>query len=136
MVVILYQTKILTIMGVFSTVVQEIGDVINGLSVSAKEKQQIQADIIALLYRHESELTKGRLGIVDREAQGNWLQRSWRPIVMLVFTLVILLGVFNPSPLLSETSRFWDLLEIGLGGYVIGRSGEKITGNLLGKRKS
>ena len=123
-------------MGVFSTVVQEIGDVINGLSVSAKEKQQIQADIIALLYRHESELTKGRLGIVDREAQGNWLQRSWRPIVMLVFTLVILLGVFNSSPLLSETSRFWDLLEIGLGGYVIGRSGEKITGNLLGKRKS
>ena len=93
-------------MGVFSNVFQEIGDVINGLSVSAKEKQQIQADIIALLYRHESELTRGRLEVVDREAQGNWLQRSWRPIVMLVFTLVILLGVFNPSPLLSETSRF------------------------------
>ena len=121
-------------MGVFSNVFQEIGDVINGLSVSAKEKQQIQADIIALLYRHESELTRGRLEVVDREAQGNWLQRSWRPIVMLVFTLVILLGVFNPSPLLSATSRFWDLLEIGLGGYVIGRSGEKITGNLFRRK--
>ncbi len=24
-------------------------------------------------------------------------------------------------PLLADTSRFWDLLEIGLGGYIVGR---------------
>ena len=120
-------------MGVFSNVFQEIGDVINGLSVSAKEKQQIQADIIALLYRHESELTRGRLEVVDREAQGNWLQRSWRPIVMLVFSSVVLLGIFTPLPLPDNGSRFWDLLEIGLGGYVVGRSFESVSQG-LGKR--
>ena len=34
-----------------------------------------------------------------------------------------------------NTSRFWDLLEIGIGGYVIGRSAEKVAGRLKGGRK-
>ena len=61
------------------------------------------------------------------EAQGNWLQKSWRPLVMLCFTFIILLGVFIPIPLLDDNSEFWNLLEIGLGGYVIGRGGEKMA---------
>ena len=51
---------------------------------------------------------------------------------MLVFALIVLVGTFTTLPLLSDTSRFWDLLEIGIGGYVIGRSAEKITGRLKG----
>ena len=33
--------------------------------------------------------------------------------------------------MLADTSRFWDLLEIGLGGYVVGRSGEKMAGAIF-----
>ena len=62
------------------------------------------------------------------EAQGNWLQKSWRPLVTLCFTFIILLGVF--IPLLDDNSEFWNLLEIGLGGYIIGRSVEKVTGKI------
>ena len=64
------------------------------------------------------------------EAQGNWLQKSWRPLVMLCFTFIILLGVFILIPLLDDNSEFWNLLEIGLGGYIIGRSVEKVTGKI------
>ena len=64
------------------------------------------------------------------EAQGNWLQKSWRPLVMLCCTFIILLGVFIPIPLLDDNSEFWNLLEIGLGGYIIGRSVEKVTGKI------
>ena len=46
---------------------------------------------------------------------------------MLTFASVILIGTFTSLPILAETSRFWDLLEIGLGGYVVGRSGEKMA---------
>ena len=73
-----------------------------------------------------------RSSIIQAEAQGNWLQRSWRPIIMLVFATIVLIGTFFDLPILSDTSRFWDLLEIGIGGYVIGRSAEKITGRLKG----
>ena len=39
----------------------------------------------------------------------------------LVFAGVILVGSFMELPVLEDSSRFWDLLEIGLGGYIVGR---------------
>ena len=53
---------------------------------------------------------------------------------MLTFALIVLMGTFVSLPILSDTSRFWDLLEIGLGGYVVGRSGENMV--LVLTRKS
>ena len=50
---------------------------------------------------------------------------------MLVFTLIILVGTFLNLPILADTSRFWDLLEIGLGGYIIGRGSEQLVSSLL-----
>ena len=122
-------------MGVLQNVIREIGDIVNGLSVSSKEKQKIQEEIQSLVYRYKSELVREQSAAVGDEMRGNWLQRSWRPMVMLVLTLLVVLGVFTESSMLSDTSRFWDLLEIGIGGYVIGRSGETITGNLLSRRQ-
>lgn len=122
-------------MGVLQNVIRELGDIVNGLSVSSKEKQKIQEEIQSLVYRYKSELVREQSAAVGDEMRGNWLQRSWRPMVMLVLTLLVVLGVFTESSMLSDTSRFWDLLEIGIGGYVIGRSGETITGNLLSRRQ-
>ena len=122
-------------MGVLQNVIREIGDIVNRLSVSSREKQKIQEEIQSLVYRYKSELVREQSAAVGDEMRGNWLQRSWRPMVMLVLTLLVVLGVFTESSMLSDTSRFWDLLEIGLGGYVIGRSGETITGNLLSRRQ-
>ena len=39
--------------------------------------------------------------------------------------------MFTDLPMPEDTSRFWDLLEIGLGGYVVGRSGEKMAGAIF-----
>lgn len=119
-------------MKLLSGLVGEIGSVINTLSVSSKEKEQIKADLLAAVSRQEEVLNQSRAGIIQTEAQGNWLQRSWRPIIMLVFAAIVLVGTFFDLPILSDTSRFWDLLEIGIGGYVIGRSAEKITGHWKG----
>ena len=121
-------------MGVLQNVIREIGDIVNRLSVSSKEKQKIQEEIQSLVYRYKSELVREQSAAVGAEARGNWLQRSWRPIVMLAFALVILSGMFMESTLLSDSSRLWDLLEIGLGGYVIGRSGEKVTDCLFSRK--
>lgn len=120
-------------MGVLQNVIKEIGDIVNCLSVSSKEKQKVQEEIQALVYRYKSELVREQSAMVGEEARGNWLQRSWRPIVMLALAVVVLSGVFTDSLLGTDSSRLWDLLEIGLGGYVIGRSGENVVGRLLSK---
>lgn len=119
-------------MKLLSGLVGEITSVVNTLSVSSKEKKQIEADLIAAVARQEEALSRSRADIIGAEAQGNWLQRSWRPVVMLVFAAIVLAGTFFDLPILADTSRFWDLLEIGIGGYVIGRSAEKITSRLKG----
>lgn len=113
-----------------TNMVSEIGGIIDKLSLSASEKKQIRSTIVDTLYHYASELEKEQASLIRTEAQGNWLQKSWRPIVMLVFTFIVLLGAFIPLPLLENTSEFWNLLEIGLGGYVIGRSIEKVTGKI------
>lgn len=119
-------------MKLLSGLVGEITSAVSTLSVSSKEKKQIEANLLAAIARQEEALHQNRAAIVTTEAQGNWLQRSWRPIIMLVFAAIVLAGTFLDLPILADTSRFWDLLEIGIGGYVIGRSAEKITGRLKG----
>ena len=72
--------------------------------------------------------------VLVQELKGNWLQRSWRPIMMLAFGFIVvfkyfiwqLVMAFNPSVEdFDLIPNFWSLLEIGIGGYVIGRSVEK-----------
>jgi len=68
--------------------------------------------------------------IIVAEAKGNWIQRSWRPILMLAFGFIVIYVKFL-APLFDLTipeleNEFWNLLQIGIGGYVIGRTGEKM----------
>ena len=71
--------------------------------------------------------------VVSRETEGNWLQRSWRPVVMLAFAAVVLAGMFVDLPGLEDASRLWDLLEIGLGGYILLEIG--LGGYIVGRFK-
>jgi len=48
---------------------------------------------------------------------------------MLTFLVLVVLDAFAvlPNPIAED---MWDLLKIGLGGYVVGRSAEKIVDKL------
>ena len=120
-------------MEMLSNLVSEIGGIIDSLTLSSKEKMQLRASLTEALSRFEADLQKEQSSVIRSESEGNWLQRSWRPLVMLTFSAVVLLGIFTPLPLPDDGSRFWDLLEIGLGGYVVGRSFETVSLG-LGKR--
>ena len=110
-----------------SGIVNSISELIGQLTLPTREKKELEIGLLKLIQELERELTQARAVTVQEEVKGNWLQRSWRPLVMLTFASVILIGTFTSLPILAETSRFWDLLEIGLGGYVVGRSGEKMA---------
>jgi hypothetical protein len=67
--------------------------------------------------------------VVSAEAQGSWLQRNWRPITMLVFLVLVILNQFKLLTIpLSE--EIWGLFKVGLGGYIGGRSLEKVVSTL------
>lgn len=74
--------------------------------------------------------------VVTAEVQGeSWLQRNWRPLVMLWLSILVgahFLG-FTPDNL-SEPMvlALFDIVQYGLAGYIAGRSAEKITKTLTG----
>jgi hypothetical protein len=123
-------------------VIGEVGKVIDNLFTSEEERINAKNKIIQLLKEKELELQKMQTDVIIAEAKGNWLQRSWRPILMLSFGFIIIYTKFIAQvfslPVPDLEPSFWNLLEIGIGGYVIGRSGEKIVdklGPLLSKNK-
>jgi hypothetical protein len=74
---------------------------------------------------YEKENLKQRAAIVEAEAKSeHWLTATWRPITMLTFLALVVLDqtgqlAFRLAP------EAWTLLQLGLGGYVVGRSVEK-----------
>ena len=114
-----------------TNLVSAVGEIVDRLTLPGREKKQLETDILQLLIAVEEKTITEQAAAIREEARGNWLQRSWRPIVMLVFPLIILAGTFLNLPILADTSRFWDLLEIGLGGYIIGRGSEQLVSSLL-----
>jgi len=115
-------------------VVSAVGEVIDRLTLPAREKRQLESDLLQVLAEWEQTRIVAQSAVLVEEARGSWLQRSWRPLVMLVFAVIVLVGTFTTLPILDDTSRFWDLLEIGLGGYVVGRGSEKIAGAIFSRK--
>jgi hypothetical protein len=74
--------------------------------------------------------------IIKEETSGNHIQRSWRPVLMLAITAIIVNTYLIFPYLLSMGFRvlipeipdkMWILLTIGVGGYIGGRSWEKVS---------
>ena len=90
-------------------ILETVASVVERLSLSSAEKKRLKQELETALLENECQRVEMQARVVGEEARGNWLQRSWRPVLMLAFAV------------LADTSRFWDLLEIGLGGYIVGR---------------
>jgi hypothetical protein len=71
------------------------------------------------------------LGVVKAEAQGeSFLQRNWRPITALTLVWLLVSYFYGwTAPNLTPQIIDWlfRIIETCLGGYTIGRSGEKIA---------
>jgi hypothetical protein len=120
---------------ILDTLLKSVGGVINNLVCSSQDKEKLKSELTTTILSHYDQVYNLQKEIIVSETRGNWLQRSWRPIVMLAFAFVVLLGVFIEIPLLNDNSPFWSLLELGMGGYVIGRSAEKISCRVIDKIK-
>lgn len=103
--------------------------------------QKLIADMQQKILDLERQVLNNQTKLIAAEAKGNFLQRSWRPILMLSFGFIICYNYwFAPTfgtPVTELPERFWNLLEISVGGYVIGRSFEKFIpplGEVLKKK--
>ena len=91
------------------------------------EVTQLQNEALALALALERERLAAQAAIVSAEAGGaSWPQRNWRPITMLSFLGLVIADAFGMLAF-RLADQAWLLLQIGLGGYFVGRSVEKIS---------
>jgi len=116
--------------GIFKPAAELIGELHTSEEERLAQKArllEVQAATIDKALEYERGAIEGRAKIVQAEAQSEHvITATWRPIVMLCFCALAVgdaLGLL-PNPLAPEA---WLLLQIGLGGYVVGRSGEKVV---------
>jgi hypothetical protein len=83
--------------------------------------------------------------IAETRSEG-WLSRNWRPLLMLcLLGLLLVVGLLIPfaeflagRPIAYQprwqalAPEFWNFLSIGMGGYIGGRSLEKVAREVFG----
>ncbi|MFH1429109.1 MAG: 3TM-type holin [Candidatus Margulisiibacteriota bacterium] len=121
------------VFGFLGGIIKPVTDVIDQIHTSEEEKLKLRNELVRVqndlglkVLDYEKRHLEAQAEIIKAEAQGqSWMQRNWRPITMLTFLTLVVLDSFGMLKF-RLASQAWTLLQIGLGGYVVGRSAEKI----------
>ena len=110
-------------------------DIVDDVVEDKDEANRLKFEIQRQLIENKSNELEASAKIVLAEAQGSWLQRNWRPLLMVTFTGLIVAHWFGftasniPE---SVQNSLLNIVMVGVGGYVVGRSGEKIADKFKG----
>jgi hypothetical protein len=134
--------------GLADTIIGVFGETLDKFLPDQNEKLKAHAEIRARILENESKILSIAGDIVGREVSSEkWWQNAWRPAFMWMI-IIIIFNNFLLAPYVSlifgfdlilkinmETipDQLWQAMDIGLGGYVIGRSAEKIVKDLKKK---
>ena len=118
----------------FNTIEKAVPD----KDLQEKLKSELQTQ---LLQSHTQEL-KAAASIIEAEAKAGWFASSWRPLLMYVLIFILVwnyvigpvIKIFMGAVITFELpGDVWSLLQIGLGGYVLGRSAESVARTMANK---
>jgi hypothetical protein len=116
-------------------ITKTIAETVDGLSTSDDEKAIAKEKLTNTVMTHLVTALQAQKDVIISESQGNWMQRSWRPILMLSFGFIIIYRYFLSQlfslPAVDLPDGFWELLYFGMGGYVVSRSVEKVADTVV-----
>ena len=109
--------------------------IIDKIIPDPKAKAEAKIKLLEVQQAGELKEIESAMNVIVAEAKSEHaLTSQWRPITMLVFTAIVannyilapyLQAMFDWSVSLEMPEQLWNLLSIGIGGYIFGRSGEK-----------
>ncbi|WP_067582378.1 3TM-type holin [Endozoicomonas ascidiicola] len=115
----------------FAAAIPIVGKIIERVIPDPDKAAEDKNQLVELAVNGELDELAQRAGIINTEAKGeSWLQRNWRPIVMLVFTgLIVARWLGWSAPDLSEAVelKLFSIVQIGIGGYIASRGIEKVA---------
>lgn len=114
-----------------------VSDIVKEAIPDADKKAEAENRVRLALLENSAQIEASASQIVLAEAKSeHWIAAAWRPILMLTITAIVawnyLIGplvqaAIGVDILLDLPDEMWNLLLVGVGGYTLGRSGEKIA---------
>lgn len=117
--------------GILGSIVTGIFGMKQGQTETVNSAIKVMSDMSAT----DAQTKAAAASVLVAEAQSSsWLAKNWRPIMMMTFCGILISywcgyvprELLNPvmPPMIAE---IFDLIKIGMGGYIGGRSLEKIV---------
>lgn len=125
--------------GLLTILAPILGDVVKKVIPDKARHAEIEREVKLALLDSSNTLEEQAGKIILAEAKSeHWITASWRPLLMLVIIAIVAMNylmfpilnmILQPEVelMLELPDQLWNLLQIGVGGYVVGRSGEKIV---------
>jgi hypothetical protein len=129
-------------LGIADTIIGVFGETLDKFLPDQNKKLEALAEVRAKILAIAGDIV-GKETVSER-----WYQNAWRPALMWII-IVIIFNNFLLAPYVgmifgydltldvdvnSLPEELWRAIDIGLGGYVIGRSAEKIVKDLKKKK--
>lgn len=133
-------------MSIFTPFIAPILEIINKVIPDPQEAQRIANALQVAAMDSDAKMIESQSSVIVAEAQGeSWMQRNWRPSLMfLLMGVIVWHAVFVPIlayalevaltdmvGLSVVPGQVWTLLTVGMGGYIGGRTLEKITDRVM-----
>jgi hypothetical protein len=118
-----------------AALIPALGKLLERAIPDAEARARAQAELTQSLLAGDIKELEAAASVIRAEAEGeSWLQRNWRPLLMCVFGAIVannyvvapyMQALFSFSVELAVPEPMWELLKLGVGGYILGRSSEK-----------
>ena len=118
------------IWNLIGTIGGKVLDIVDDVVEDKDEANRLKFQIQRQLIETKSCELEAQAKIVLAEAQGSWLQRNWRPLLMVIFAGLVVAHWFGftasniPE---SVQNSLLNIVMVGVGGYVMGRSSENVV---------
>ena len=119
----------LGILGAVAPMVKVLFKTIDKTIQNKGEAEKIKQSIQQQLLSGQLKELEAQASIITAEAKRGFLQRNWRPSLKLIFAGLIVahwFGYTAPNIPESVQNSLLNIVLVGMGGYIVGRSGEKI----------
>ena len=127
--------------GPVTSLVGAVGSVIDDLKLSGEEKLEAQRQLLEIEQSFQRDILQADVQLAQTQAEvlkaeiaseSPWA-RNWRPTLMYVCIFIVAYN-FAVAPMFGLQSepmpeRLWDLLVMGVGGYMSFRTIEKVLPN-------
>ena len=127
-------------------IMQLLGPALAKVLPDAGQREQVQAELNKAILENQAALNGAMADVMKGDAASeSWLARNARPMVV-VWGLVMITYVGVVAPLLgvqkevigalvATPDTLWNLISVGIGGFMLARTVEKGIGAFAGTRR-